>query len=256
MKKPKFFGLALLTSAILLVAICPTILSSNAQTLTGVYIYTSVGGTMSVNGTSITGGNTYNYTNGDSLSFTATPNSGCTFLYWEYASSAGAGVSTDNTLIYNVSTNEGAVQAMFIPNVNTTLTSSSSQTGAAPFDVPISIGGTTTPATGIYSNYTIGTVVPFTANPQSGFKFMYWLVPAAEGDAVNIVTTSQLQFNVTANACALQAFFAPTNSNITLPTISTVNEYSSAATIIVIALLIAVAFGVFAYRQKPKTKAA
>ena len=235
---------------LLVVAINPNISSVKAQTQDSVYVYTSVGGTISSGGTNLTGGNSYNYTNGQAVAFTANPDPGCKFLFWAYASPSGVNTSTDNPFVYNISSTECAIQAMFIPNVNTPISASSGQTGTAPFEVPISLGGTTTPAAGIYTNYSIGQVVSFTATPGTGFKFLYWLVPAATGGAVNIVTSNTLDFNVTANACAIQAFFVPTNSNITLPSIPLVNEFSSAATIIVVAILVIVAFGTYRYTRK------
>lgn len=250
--KLRIFTLVLGTLMILLVATNPGILTVKAQTQDSVYVYTSVGGTVSANGTSLTGGNSYNYADGASVNFTATSNTGFQFLCWEYAASSGTNTSTDNPFVYTISSAECAIQAMFVPSVNTTLSSSSSQTGTAPFEVPMSIGGTTTPAAGTYDNYTIGTVVNFTATAGNGFKFLYWLVPTASGDAVNIVTSNTLAFNVTDNACAVQAFFIPTSSTVTLPTITTINEFSTAATIIVALALVAVAFGTYAYKRRTK----
>jgi len=242
----------LTTSALLLTTMCLNIPITKAQAQSSVYIYTSCGGTISENGATITGGKTYNYTIGSSVTFTATPLSTCKFLCWEYASSSGAQTSTENPLVYTVPSVESAVQALFIPSVNTTLASSSSQTGTAPFEVPISIGGTTTPAAGIYSNYTIGTVVDFTANAQSGFRFLYWVVPAASSDAENIVTSNTLDFKVTSNACAIQAFFIPTSSTITLPAVTTVNEFSRLAAILTVAALAMAAFATYIFRRKNK----
>src|SRR5208337_3055447 len=249
---PKFLASIVLASIILLVASNLNIPSVKAQATEGVYVYTSCGGTISANGASLTGGTTYNYTNGAAVTFTATALSGSKFLYWEYSSSSGTSTSTKNPFVYTVPSAESAIQAMFVPAVNSSLASSSSQTGTAPFEVPISIGGTTTPAAGIYSNYTIGTVVNFVANADSGFKFLYWLIPAATENQVSIVTSNTLAFKVTANACAIQAFFEPTNSNITLPTITTVNEFSTVTIIIITAIFIVVALGTYIYARKVK----
>lgn len=248
----KIFVLTLTAALLLIMAINPAISTVGAQTKDSVYIYTSVGGTISSEGTNLTGGTSYNYTNGQAVTFTATPDSGCKFLFWSYASTSGTNTSTDNPFVYNISSTECALQAMFIPNSNNSLASSSSQTGAAPFDVPISLGGTTTPATGIYTNYNIGQIVSFTATPGTGFKFLYWLVPAATGGEVSIVTSETFNFNVTANACAIQAFFAPTSSNITLPSIPTVNEFSLTTTILVTMILVIVAFGTYSYKRRNK----
>jgi hypothetical protein len=221
-----------------------------AQTQDSVYVYTSVGGTISTGSTNLTGGNTYNYSNGQSVPFTANPVPGCKFLFWAYASPAGTNISTNNPFVYNISSTECAIQAMFIPNTNATLSSNSTQSGAGPFDVPISLGGTTTPASGTYTNYNIGQVVNFTANPSGGYKFLYWLVPAASGDEASIVTSNTLAFNVSANACAIQPFFAPSDSDISLPSIPTVAEFPSIATIILAAIMITIIFGTYTYKKR------
>ncbi len=252
LKYSKFLALIVLVSVLLLAAVNLNIPSVKAQTTESVYVYTSCGGTISANGASLTGGSTYNYTSGASVTFTATPTSGCKLLYWEYASKSATGTSTNNPFVFTIPSIASAIQAMFIPTVNSSVASSSSQTGTAPFDVLISIGGTTTPAAAIYSNYTIGSVINFAATAGNGFKFMYWLVPAATGNQVSILTSNTFAFKVTANACAVQAYFEPTTSNITLPTITTVNEFSSATAIITALVLVIVAFGTYAYSRKTK----
>jgi len=252
LKKSKFFLLIVIASVLLVAAVYPNIPKANAQSTVGVYVYTSCGGTISANGASLSGGTTYNYTSGSSVTFTANPLSTCNFLCWEYASSSGADISTSNPLVYTVPSVTSAIQALFIPKANTTLSSSSTQTGTAPFDVPISIGGTTTPAAGTYTSYTIGSVVDFTANAQKDFRFLYWVVPAASSDAVNIVTSSTIAFKVTANACAIQAFFVPSTSTITLPKITTVNEFSSIAEVFLAVALVIVASATYVYRRKTK----
>jgi len=244
--------LIVLVSALLLVAANLNMPSVKAQTTESVYIYISCGGTISVNGATLTEGINYNYTSGSSVTFTATASNGCTFLYWEYASKLGTDTSTNNPLTYTVPSTSSAIQAMFIPTVNSSLATSSSQTATAPFDVPISIGGTTTPAGAVYTNYTIGSTIKFAANADSGFRFLYWLVPAATGGQVSILTSSAFTFVVTANACAIQAYFEPTSSNVSLPAIKTINEFSSATTLIIVMALVIVAFGTYAYARKTK----
>ena len=248
----KFLALIVLVSVLLLVAVNLNISSVKAQTTESVDVYTSCGGTISANGSTLTGGTLYNYTSGASVTFTATPLSGCKFLYWEYGSPSSPSTSTDNQLVYTVPSVASAIQAMFIPTVNSSLATSSSQLATAPFDVPMSIGGTTTPSAAIYTNYTIGSVVNFVATASSGFKFLYWLVPSATGNQVSIVTSNTFAFKVTANACAIQAYFEPTTSNITLPTLTTINEFSSSTAIITALLMVIVAFGTYAYSRKTK----
>jgi len=114
-KNFKVFALILLTSALLLVAINPNIPSVKATTQDSVYVYTSLGGTVSANGTSLTGGNIYNYDNGSAVNFTATAGTGFQFLDWIYVSTSGGATSTANPFVYTVSVASYSIQAMFIP---------------------------------------------------------------------------------------------------------------------------------------------
>jgi len=246
-----FLVLILAMSALLLLTVNPYMATVKAQTQDSVYVYTSCGGTVSAAGTDITGGSTYNFTSGATITFSATPLAGFKFLCWDYAASSGSQTSTKNPFPYTISQTECAIQAMFIPDVNASLSSTSSQTGAAPFDVLASMGGTTTPGAATYTTYTIGTVVSFTANPLTGFKFLYWLVPAAAGGS-SVSTDSTLAFNVTANACALQAYFIPTTSSVRLPTIKQVDEFSSVVEIIAATILVIITFGAYAHSRRSK----
>ena len=218
------------------------------------HVYTSCGGTISADGTSLTGGIDYNYINGASVNFTASPIDGFNFLCWEYASASGPNISTDNPFVYTISSTESEIQAMFIPTVNASLSFGTTQTVTSPFDVLTSIGGTTFPAAGTYTNYTIGSVVTFVADAANNFKLLYWLVPAASGGST-IITSNSFAFDVTANACALQAYFIPTSSSLTLLTARSststpkVIEFSSAAVIIMVTALVIASFGTYWIRK-------
>lgn len=253
----QLIALILLTSGILLLAMTTGIQNVKAQTSNSIYVYTSCGGSVSANGANLNGGVTYNYTSGTAVTFTATPISGFSFLCWEYASQSATGVSTNNPFVYMPTATQSAVQAMFVPAVNASLTSSSTQTGSSPFDLLTSIGGTTSPTAGTYTNYSVGQMVNLAANPGKGFRFLYWLIPAATGGS-SIITSSSFTFNVTANACAIQAYFVPTTSNITVPQTTTptptatpkINEYSPAIIIVVLAVLAMTAFGTYTYKKR------
>lgn len=247
-KNFKVLALILVTSALLLVAIIPNISSVKAATQDSVYVYTVIGGAISANGTALTGGSTYKYDNGAAISLTATPATGYKFLNWIYLSAAGANTSTSNPFVFTVAEASCALEAMFTPSVNDT-TSTSSQSGASNVILMISVGGTTEPTEGSYTNYTVGTVSNFNAVAASGFKFLYWNVATSTG---SIYTTNPLPLNVTENVCAIQAMFIPTSSTVTLPAITTVDEYSSATAIIVALILVAVAFGTFTLKKKAK----
>jgi hypothetical protein len=251
-KNFKVFTLILLTSALLLVAINPNISSVKATTQDSVYVYASLGGTVSANGTSLTGGNSYNYNNGSAVNFTATAGTGFKFLDWIYVTATGGATSTANPFVYTVSEASCSIQAMFIPTSNLT-SSSSSQSGASTVDILMSTGGTTVPAgaTKSYTNYTIGTVGNFTAVPGAGFKFLYWIVVSSAGAFTS--TATALSYNLTSSSYGIQAMFIPTSSTVTLPTPTpTVNEFSSAAAIIIVAILAISAFGTYTYTKKAK----
>ena len=246
----KVFALILLTSALLILAINPSIPRVKATTQDSLYVYTSCGGTMAADGTNLTGGSTYTYANGTAITFTAFPITGCTLLCWEVATASGAITSTTNPFIYTISSSEAAIQALYLPTVNASLTSTSTKTGTVAFDVLISVGELQlVPAAGVYTNYTIGSVVSFTATAGSGFKFLYWIIPSASGGA-SVSTDNPLSYKITANTgCGIQAMFIPTSSTVTLPKISTINEFSSATAIIMVTALVIVAFGTYAYTR-------
>lgn len=229
-----------------------------AQTSNSIYVYTSCGGSVSANGATVNGGVTYNYTSGTTITYTASPLSGFKFLCWEYASQSGTNISTNNPFAYTPTATQSAIQAMFVPTVNASLTSTSSQTGSSPFDLLTSIGGTTNPDAGTYTNYDIGQMVNLAANPGQGFKFLYWLIPASTGGS-SIITSSSFTFNVTANACAIQAYFVPSTSSISLPTTATptptptkINEYSPAIFVPILVVLAIAILGTYAYKKKQR----
>ena len=136
-KDNAFFILSLMGLALLVVLMNSSFSNVKAQTQRlCVRLYFSRRND-STGSTNLTGGTTYNYTNGQSVQFTANPVPGCKFLFWAYASPAGTNISTNNPFVYNISSTECAIQAMFIPNTNATLSSNSTQSGIGPFNVPI-----------------------------------------------------------------------------------------------------------------------
>ena len=250
-KSIKVFVLILLTSALLLVAINSNISSVKATTQDSVYIYTSIGGTISAAGTNLTGGTSYSYDNDTAVTFQATASTGFEFLNWEYASASGGETSTVNPLTLTVNASSYAIQAMFIPTSNVTLSSSSSPTGTADVDLLTSIGGSTVPASGAYTNYTIGTVASFNEVAGTGFKFLYWIVSCTPGTFTS--TANTLTYNLTSsNFFAIQAMFVPTSSTLSLPTPTPINEFSSATAIIIAMILVIVAFGTYTFTKRAK----
>ena len=240
----KFLALVFLTSVLLTGSIYAA--SVKAQTQDSVYVYDTIGGTISAGGTALTGNSTYSYNNGTAVTFTANPGSGFKFLAWEYVSATGANTSTDNPFVYTIVSASCAIQAMFTPTTNATASSSSG--GTSTVDLLSSIGGTTEPAEGTYTNYTIGTVYNFNAVAGTGFKFLYWIVATSAG--ANVYTTSTLALNLTSSTCALQAMWIPTSSTVSLPTI--IDEFSTAAAITLVAVLAVSVIGTYAYTRKTK----
>jgi len=247
----EIFAMILLTSSLLLLAINANVASVKAQTTDTVIAYTTLGGTIAINGTTLAGGGTSTtYAANSDLTLTATASSGFKFLCWEYASVSGPTTSTSNPLQYTISVSEIALMAMFTPTTNAT--QSSTSTSAATVDVFNSIGGTTTPAGGFtgpaYTTYTIGTSYSFTQTPGTGFQFLYWLVQTSSG--ANVYTASPLSLKITSSSTAIQAFWVPTSSTITLPTI--VSEFSSAMLAVLLSVLVLIAAGTYVYHRRAK----
>jgi hypothetical protein len=247
--KIKILILTLLASALL----AATNLNVQAQGTTTVAILASNGGT-----TDPAGGTNPTYTIGQTATFTATPSSGWQFFYWIVTTAAGSTTYTTNPLSWNV-TGAGSAQAMFLPTTNATVAPSAAGTTSLYFLTSaggdISSGGPTTAGAKLTSaglsgktqDLTIGTTYNYSATPGSGFTFVAWVLAPSSGGVV--FTSNPLLYNAS-QSCAIQALFIPNSSTVTLPTI--INEYSSAATVGLTVALLAVAFGAFAIRRKPK----
>ena len=244
-----------MTSALLIVALNAGVY---AQTQGSVFIYTSAGGTITANGTTVNGGSTQSYDVGTTVSFNAVTGTGFEFIGWETVTASGASTSTDNPLALTIDSGTCAIQALFISSTNNTATATTS--GATSVSVFGSVGGTTSPSGAItapstYTNYTIGTVSDIQATAGDGFNFLCWVTATASGG--NTYTANPLPLNPTGDT-GIQAFFVPTGSSITVsPTTSpstspTVPEYSTASIAIIAAILAAVAFGTFAIVRKNK----
>jgi hypothetical protein len=247
-RKFKVFAMILLTCAVLLLTVNATISSVKAQTQDKVLVYTTLGGTISANGTALTGGDTYSYAAGATVTFTPTAQSGFKFLCFEYAGASGGVTSTSNPFSYTLSSSEIAIQAIFTTTKNATQTPTGS--GAASVDLFAAIGGTTSPAgkTTPYTDYTIGTTASFTQTPGTGFSFLCWIVDTSAG--ATEYTSSTLSLKMPASSTAIQALWIPSTSTVTLPTI--VSEFSSVMVAVIVAILALVAAGTYVYRRKAK----
>ena len=244
-KNIKVLALIFITSVLLIAAASSNIAYVKAATQDSVYVYSSLGGTITSDGTTLPGGASYPFENGTAIDLVPVSSTGYQFLCWEVVSASESYTSDNCTLTYTPTAANSAVQALFTPTSNATTTSTS--TGTSSIQILLSAGGSTNPAPATYTNYTIGTVNNFQATPGTGFKFLYWIVSPSTG--ANIYTTNTLSLNVTASTCGLQAMFVPTDSTVSVPV---VDEYSSAAIIALTVALIAVAIGTIAVTKKAK----
>ena len=251
-KKLSIMALILLTSTILLTASAG---GANAASTTSVYLYTTFGGTVAGNGTTLTSGTSSSYTTGDTINFTATAQSGFKFVCFEYVASSGTQATTDNPFYQTLSLASCALEALFSPTTNTTLTPSGS--GKATVDMLLTAGGDTVPkgeATGTYTNYTVGSTYQFTSVPGQGppaFKLLYWLTATTVGSTTtyNIYTSTNPSITIASDSVAIQALFVPTSSTVSVPT---VNEFSAAIVAVLAVALVASAIGTYAYRRTKK----
>jgi hypothetical protein len=261
-KNTKLFALILLTSMLLLVAISPAMQSVKAATTTDtVTVFASCAGTTTPANNSTGPYATYTYDNNTVHTFTATAGAGFQFLCWVIVAASGPTTSTTNPLSYTL-TQPIAIQALFIPTSSTVTPTPTPTTTPSQYSVAVftSAGGTTTPtgssttAPYVSYNYNSGSVQTFTATAGTDFKLLCWLIVGANGGTTS--TSSSLSYTVSQDV-AIQAFFIPTSSTVTLPTTSPtptpkVDEFSSATAIIIAAVLVIVAFGTYTYTKKAK----
>ena len=265
----KVFALIMLTSMLLIVAAVPN--NVKAATTNTVTVFASCAG-VTVPASNDTGPYaTYTYTSGSTQTFTATPATGFQFLCWVIAGASGSETSTTNPLDYAL-TQDVAIQAVFIPSgapPATTTPTTTPATDSVTFFT--SVGGTTSPsgqsdsASYVTTSYTAGSTQTFTATPGTGYKLLCWEIVYANGGTTS--TDSSLSFVVDQDV-AVQAFFIPTNSTVTLPSATTspsatptatgVSHFSgfsttvdiSIAIVIIIVVLIIVALLMRARRMK------
>jgi len=253
--------LIILTSALLLVAINPAMQSVKAATTTDtITVFASAAGTTTPASNATGPYATYTYDTNTVQTFTATPITGYTFLCWVIGAASGPTTSTTNPLSYTLTQNI-ALEALFIPSSTPTTTATPTTT---PSTYSVSVftgyGGTTTPtaisttASFVSYSYKPGAVETFTATPGSDFKLLCWETVTSTGGTTS--TTNPLSYTVSQDV-AIQALFIPTSSTVTLPTTSPtptpkVDEFSSAAAIIIAAVLVIVAFGTYTFTKKAK----
>lgn len=257
-KKLKVLAMIILTSALLILASSASISTVKAQSTTTLFLYTTLGSSsVSANGTALTAGSSNTLTSGDTYTFTATPDSGWTFVCFEYASAAGAVGSTKNPYSTVVSS-ACSLEAVYIPTSNATGTTSGS--GSSTITLFATAGGTTSPAgstTGASISGTIGTATTLTETPSSStYTFLCWVTQCSSSD--NYYTTSTLSYKPLTSGVAIEPIWIPASFTLTLPTPAPsvtpkpTPEYSSAALIAIVAALVALAAATVVYKKTRK----
>jgi len=248
-------ALVLLSLALLLAAINPNIITVKAQASATVDIISSVGGTTDP------AAGTYTYADGTTVTLTANPGIAFNFTYWEIVTSAGGILDYNNptTLTVNATVGTYVIQVVFVPLEaplsQAQLTTTSDLSTAAIVVVLAAAGGTTTPAAGTYALANAGSF-NLTAVADSGWVFDHWVIsgtPMNHGAYSYTATPTNNPYNVNhgyGNTYTYQPVFSPVSS--TSSTATPINEFSSAAAIIMVMILVIVSFGAYAYTKKAK----
>jgi hypothetical protein len=206
-RKATAITLVLLASTLMLASFAINTTKAQTGTQAVVILAASVGGT-----TSPTPGN-YTYDNGTFIVFSAVPDPGFAFQYWIVSGAYTPGhtaqqtgfyidpdtgqsiqlpvpVSTSGINALTFTTNPANItcgygytytyQAVFAPTTSTSATptpvpqTQPAESGDQVINILPSIGGTTTPGPGTYSQAN-GTTITMTAVPADGFAFHYWI---------------------------------------------------------------------------------
>ena len=260
-KTLKIVVVTLLTAALLIVVIGSNISIVKAQAQDSVYIYPVAGGTVSQGGTTLSGGTSYNYTDGTTLSFLATPSS-TSFLFnqWLVVTAAGPYTSTTNplsiTLNAAVDGNNYYIEATFGPEIPVPAGTTINTATDAIVVVLAGIGGTVSPAPGTYALASASSFA-LTATPLSGWTFDHWIIggtPMNDHGSYSFTDTpTNNPYTVTegyGNTYSYQPVFSPISTS-TSPT-PTISEFSTASAIIIAAILVIVAFGTYAFTRRTK----
>ncbi len=249
-KNLKAFALIFILSALVIATVVPNIATVKAQSQGSITMLTAAGGT-----TDPAMGSTTNYTDGTVVTLTATPGNGFLFQEWDIVSASGGVVDINNPTTLTVAGGSAyAVQPVFQPIQQAIPTAPTTNFATAAIVVVLSaVGGTTTPAAGTYALANAASL-NLQANAATGFVFDHWVIggsPLTHGAYSFTDTPTTNPYNVNhgyGNTYTYQPVFKPTSSS----TSPTVPEYSSLATAGIIAVLLALAFGTYAYKRKTK----
>ena len=114
----KALALILLISGVL-VASLASVVPVKAQTQDSLFLYTPLGGTVTANGTALTGGSSTKYNNNTSVTLQATASLRLQILSIPICLRIGASTSTSNPFTTKVAAANCALQAIFIPSMHT-----------------------------------------------------------------------------------------------------------------------------------------
>jgi hypothetical protein len=264
LKNKKTLKFALLTTILLFTIVNAGILSVQAQNTATLTILDSVGGT-----TTPAAGTTT--PEPGTVTLSANPEDGYVFLYWVIDSAAGPIVDTDNPATLEVAASVTyTVQAVFQPeNIGTLPYVPPANTTADAIVVILSaVGGTTTPAPGIYG-LASAAQLQLTAIPDNGWIFVNWIISGfpiegAHGGFPFTATPTNNPYSVShgeGNTYNYQPVFVPTGTGPTptptatptptpAPGIST--DMGIIIALVVVLVIVLIAFGAFAYSKRSK----
>ncbi len=239
----------LLTAMLLMAVLNLAMQSVKAQTTDTVVILTSIGGTTSPSGTN-------SYPDGSVQTFTATPTGDeYSFVDWEISTAAGATFTSTNPLSLTLNESSYTLQAIFQPILYIPPATAPTSATDAIVVILAGVGGNVSPAPGTYALSNAASL-NLTATADSGWTFDHWVIagtPMNHGAYSLTLTPTNNPYNVNhgyGNTYSYQPVFSPISTTAT-PT-PTVNEFSTATTLIAVIALVAAAFGTYTYTKKAK----
>jgi hypothetical protein len=259
----KIVALILLTS-LLLIVVLNTNISIKAQTTALVNVSASLGGTTDPEP------DTYEYDDGDTVTFTAIPNEeDYTFFYWVIFAN-GNPIKTTATNPVQLHVSEDVtydIQAIFAVPINPPDVEERTPDPADAIVVVLSsAGGTTDPEPAIY-RIADATQLYLTAIPESGWQFSHWVISGfpiegAHGDYPFDLTPTDNPYLVDhgyGNKYNYQAVFTPIESAEPTPTPTTTptsamdnTTFTALVAVIIILIVLLIVVGAYAYKKRSK----
>ncbi|MCW5907599.1 MAG: CotH kinase family protein [Chitinophagales bacterium] len=168
-------------------------------------------GLVTVNGTPATNGQVVSVPYGSSVTATATPISGCTFLMWKLKHSLLYPIDTFETVTFCFRQNDTLI-AIFDPcaNVPDSLTIMVQQPGWG----NVSINSIPVPSTPITVPINNGTLLNIQATPTTGYTFSNWILSHHTINPNN--TSATASFTFTQRDTLIAVFDAPDTFNLTV----------------------------------------